>query len=149
MHLGDVLSVYLILNTLAVSRACMVKVLSQDSDGSFLTTFTYVDCNTLFEVCCEQGCCPRFSHAHIWIFAATFSFIIFLCIFGCWLICRKKVAQRNRTVLMAPQIDDHVDSPMVTLVVPDNRAVASSRVQNTNPVPVTPPPTYEEATSTR
>lgn len=44
----------------------MVKVLSQDSDGSFLTTFTYVDCNTLFEVCCEQGCCPRFSHAHIW-----------------------------------------------------------------------------------
>ncbi|XP_063906418.1 uncharacterized protein LOC135125047 isoform X2 [Zophobas morio] len=108
------------------------------TDGNLVT---FVDCNPVFEKCCEEGCCPRFSHAHIWIFTAGISFIIGICIFGCWLTCCKNRG-RNRSV---PQSEDRVDSPL-TLVLANARPVNNG---NTNAVPVTPPPTYEEATSMR
>ncbi|XP_044262147.1 uncharacterized protein LOC123009725 isoform X1 [Tribolium madens] len=122
-------------------NCCTVDVIIPDGHGSYIRTFNFVDCNLIFETCCTEGCCPRFSHAHIWIFAGTFSFIFGICVFGCWLLCCKRREGRVRP----PRRDDNGDSPMVNLVVPDNRTVGG--IQNT--APVTPPPSYEEATSMR
>ncbi|EEZ97293.1 uncharacterized protein LOC103314446 [Tribolium castaneum] len=135
---------FLFFCTLTNVNCCTVDVIIPDGHGSYIRTFNFVDCNLIFETCCTEGCCPRFSHAHIWIFAGTFSFIFGICVFGCWLLCCKRRGEgRGRP---PPIRDDNGDSPMVNLVIPDNNRTVGG-IQNT--APVTPPPSYEEATSMR